>query len=187
MNTMRQHRNSYHWSSFFVLAAILFLSTGCDQAREKMAAAIKPVTVEDVTAAVNEKIDHQQFRQAQAEGEKFLDGKADVSGHLAWAIARASAQSGDHDLAIRYTEQALSAHAVTGPQAMAEPLMEPVRTDIRFVSLLAGIGQTQAPLAQANSSPDSAPVKKPAPSTAIRMDGQGIEVKAGNIAIKLPN
>ena len=152
-----------------------------------MAAAIKPVTVEDVTAAVNEKIDHQQFRQAQAEGEKFLDGKADVSGHLAWAIARASAQSGDHDLAIRYTEQALSAHAVTGPQAMAEPLMEPVRTDIRFVSLLAGIGQTQAPLAQANSSPDSAPVKKPAPSTAIRMDGQGIEVKAGNIAIKLPN
>jgi len=174
-------------SRVFVIFSILFLAVGCDQAREKIAAAIKPVTVEEVTASVNDKIDHQQFRQAQTEGEKFLAGKPDASGHLAWALARASAQSGDHDLAIRYTGQALTAHAVTGPQALVEPLMEPVRTDIRFVSLLAGIGPTQAPLVEANSFPPPAPVTKPAPSTAIRMNGQGIEVKAGDIVIKLPN
>ena len=176
-------------SYLFVIFSMLFLTAGCDQARENIAAAIKPITVEEVTAVVNEKIDHQQFRQAQTEGEKFLDGKPDASGHLAWALAKASAQSGDHDLAIRYTEQALSAHAVTGPQAMVEPLMEPVRTDIRFVSLLAGMGPTQTSQVEVNSFTPPDPIKKPAIAndTAIRMDGQGIEVKAGDIVIKLPN
>lgn len=184
---MCQKLKNCYWSSLLIISAVLFLATGCDQAREKVAAAIKPTTVEAVTVAVNEKIDQQKFKQAQAEGEKFLDGKADESGYLAWAIAKASAQIGDHDLAITYTEQALRANAVTGPQAMAEPLMEPVHTDIRFVSLLAGIGVTQNPVAHAKNSAPTHEAKQKTPSTAIHMDGQGIEVKAGDIVIKLPN
>lgn len=180
---MYQNFRIKKWKSLVVITTVLFLATGCDSAREKMAAAIKPTTVEEVVVSVNEKIDQQKFMPAQVEGEKFLDGKADASGHLAWAIAKASAQTGDHDLAIKYMGQALKTNAVTGPQAMAEPLMEPIRTDIRFVSLVAGIGVTQNPVAQVKN---SAPTHE-TPSPAIRMDAQGIEVKTGDIVIKLPN
>lgn len=184
---MYQKFKNFCWPSLLALTAALFLTAGCDQAREKMAAAIKPVNVEEVTVAVNEKIDQRKFREARVEGEKFLDGKTDASGTLAWAIAKACAQTGDHDLAISYTEQALRASAVTGPQAMTEPLMEPVRTDIRFVSLLAGLDAMQTPLPQAKNSVPSPQQKPHTPSTAIRMDRQGIEVKAGDIVIKLPD
>jgi hypothetical protein len=174
--------------SLLAFAAILFLTAGCDQAREKMAAAIKPVTVEEVTVEVNEKIDQEKFEEARIEGERFLDGKADASGALAWAIAKSCAQTGDYDKAIRYAEQALGTHAVTAPQAMAEPLMEPVRNDIRFVSLLAGIGGTQTSPAEAKNPVFTHQANQHTPpSTAIRMDAQGIEVKAGDIVVKLPN
>lgn len=184
---MRQKFKNFCWPLFLAFNAVLFISAGCDQAREKMAAAIRPVTVEEVTMTVNAKIDQQKFKEARVEGEKFLDGKADASGALVWAIAKACAQTGDHDLAISYTEQALRANAVSGPQAMTEPLMEPVLTDIRFVSLVAGLDATEIPLPQAKNSAPSPQQKSQTPSTAIRMDRQGIEVKAGDIVIKLPN
>ena len=175
-----RHRFFILW---LVASVTVALTTGCDQARHKIANAIKPVTIEDVTVAVNEKVQLGKFKQAQTEGEEFLAGKVDSTGRLAWELAKACAQSGDLDLAIKYVGQALKANAITGPQAMVEPLLEPVRTDLRFVSLLVRIGVTQNPSANARAHVDSE--KKP--STAIAMGAQGIEVKAGNIVIKLPD
>lgn len=150
-----------------------------------MAAIIKPTTVEDITVAVNEKIERRKFKQAQVEGEKFLDGKPDASGHLAWALAKASAQIGDYYLAIKYAGQALRVNAISGPRAMVEPLLEPIRSDVRFVMLVAESGGTEIPAVEPRNSTRQASPQTP--STTIRMDAQGIDVKAGDIVLKLPN
>lgn len=182
--------NSRYFLTLMLASIVLVLATGCDQAREKIAALIKPQTVEDVTAAVNEKIEKRKFKEAQTEGEEFLRGKEDVSGHLAWEIAKACAQIGEYDLAIKYVGQAVKANAVTGPQGMTEPLLEPVRTDIRFVSMLVGIGDSENSAVKSNTSSlpqESQESEQKKSSTSIRMDAQGTEVRAGDIVIKLPN
>lgn len=186
MSIYRTFKSSY-LPSFMLASVVLVLATGCDQAREKIAAVIKPKTVEEVTVAVNEKVEQRRFKQAQTDGEGFLDGKEDASGYLAWAIAKACAQIDETDCAIKYTRQALKANAVTGPQAMIEPLLEPVRTDIRFVSLLAGIGVFENPVAKTKGSSYTQYVEQKKSSTAISMDAQGTEVRSGDIVIKLPN
>lgn len=174
----------YRFFLFWVVASItVALTTGCDQARQEIANAIKPVTIEDVIVTVNENVRLGKFKEAQTEGEAFLAGKEDSSGRLAWELAKACAQSGELDLAIKYVSQALKANAVNGPQAMVEPLLEPIRTDLRFVSLLVGIGVAQSPPTNSRTHVEA----EKNPSTAITMGAQGIEVKAGDIVIKLPN
>jgi hypothetical protein len=168
-------------------SAALFLVTGCERAGEKIAAMFSPKTVEEVTAAVNEKLAQHKFKDAQIEGEDFLGGKEDTSGHLAWALAKASAQIGQPDVVIKYTAQAIRAKAVTGPEAMIEPLLEPVRTDIRFVSLLAGIGKPESRAAQTNTPNSKQDAERKESSTVINMGAQGTEVRAGDIVIKLSN
>lgn len=187
MMFLYQKFKSSFFPSFMLAAIMLVLVTGCDQTREKIAAFIQPQTVEEVTIAVNKKIEQGKFKEAQTEGEGFLNGKEDVSGKLAWALAKACAQTGEHDLAIKYTEQALKANAVTGPQAMTEPLLEPVRTDIRFVSLLAGVGISENAIEKPKKFSSKKNVELNQSSTSIRMDAQGTEVRAGDIVIKLPN
>lgn len=182
-----QKFKSSFFSSFMLAALMLVLATGCDQTREKVAAFIQPQTVEEVTIAVNRKIEQRKFTEAQAEAEGFLNGKEDASGKLAWALAKACAQTGAHDLAIKYTEQALKANAVTGPQAMVEPLLEPVRTDIRFVSLLAGISISEKSIEKSENLNAKKTIERNQSATSIRMDSKGTEVRAGDIVIKLPN
>lgn len=182
-----QKFESRFFKSFMLAAVMLVLVTGCDQIREKIAAFIQPQTVDDVTIAVNKKIEQRKFKEAKTEGEEFLNGKEDSSGKLAWALAKACAQNGDLDLAIKYTEQALKTNVITGPQAMTEPLLEPVRTDIRFVSLLVGISVSESPITKPDDSGSKKNVERNKSSTSIRMDGQGTEVRAGDIVIKLPN
>jgi hypothetical protein len=175
-------------SPLLILAvAIVLVATGCNQTREKVAAFIQPQTVEEVTIEVNKKIEQGKFTEAQAEAEGFLNGKKDGSGKLAWALAKACAQTGALDLAIKYTEQALKVNAVTGPQAMAEPLLEPVRTDIRFVSLLAGVGISENFTEKSTNLSAKKTTESNQSSTSIRMDSKGTEVRAGDIVIKLPN
>src|SRR4051794_11315484 len=89
----------------------LVLATGCDDAREKVAAIIKPKTLEDVVASVNAKLDRKEYSQARLEGIEYLNGKDDPAGKLSWALAKACAQTGEYDLAIKYIEQALKTNA----------------------------------------------------------------------------
>lgn len=176
-------------TSFFLASIVIVLATGCDQAREKIAGIIKPKTVGEVTVSVNDKIEQRKFKEAQNEGVDFLGGKEDASGHLAWAIAKACAQIGEYDLAIKYASQALKANAVTGPQAMTEPLLEPVRTNIQFVSTIVGVGTgvSENTVAKAKAPSPTQDEKQKQTSTSISMDAQGTEVRAGDIVIKLPN
>ncbi len=183
MIASRSSRNFRNSLFFTTLALLVVLISGCEQAREKMADLIRPKTMESVTSSVNEQIAQGKFKLAQREGEEFLGGKEDVTGQLAWSLAKASAQLGEVDPALKYLGQALKAKAVTGPQAMVEPQLEGLRTELRFVALLVGVSMNQSPAAK----PDATVGESGKSSTSINMGSGGTEVKAGDITIKLSN
>jgi hypothetical protein len=164
------------------LLALVGLTAGCDKQRESLASAIAPRTAQQVTAAVNQQLADGKFKEARTDGESFLAGSQDPTGQLAWALAKASAQLGDADATIKYASQAVAARAVSNVDLMAEPMLEPVRTDLRLVSLAAG---TTAGVSNQPAAPR--PVE-PAPATASATIGaNGIEAKAGSVSVKLPD
>ncbi|MDB5839510.1 MAG: hypothetical protein JWQ23_1462 [Herminiimonas sp.] len=85
---------------FLLASTILFLVTACEQANEKNAAAFAPKTVGKINAAVNQKLAQPKFKDARIEGAGFPDGKQDTSGHLAWALAKASSRFHEEDAAL---------------------------------------------------------------------------------------
>ena len=96
-------------------------------------------TLLDVRSSVAAKIGNGKFMEAREEGEAFLNGGADKSGRLAWALAKACAQLGDHDRALGYVVQAVNAGAVSNIQVMDEPLLGPLHSDLRLASIAASV------------------------------------------------
>ena len=167
-----------HASALAALVALMSLQAGCDKdGGAKIGGAFLSADAHDVTASVNGKISEGKFKEAQDQGIAFLKDHQDNSGQLAWALARASAKLGDHDLAIKYAGEAFKAGAVSNVQLMAEPMLEPVRTDIRFTSLAAGI---DAP------GPDPAATPAASASDGVRATAR-VEARAGDVSVKLPD
>jgi tetratricopeptide (TPR) repeat protein len=161
------------------------LTAGCDKQRETLAAAIQPRTVQQVTATANQKLAEGKFQDARTEGERFLANKPDPTGQLAWVLAKACAQLGEHASAIKYASQALAAHAVSGIDVMAEPMLEPVRTDLRLVALAAGTSESAARAFE--HAPAIPPGEQAAPRASAAIGANGIEAKAGSVSVKLPD
>ena len=173
-----------------VLGSLLLLSVvGCDSTREQIASMIKPRSADDVATSVNTKIDQSKYSEAKAEAESFLNGKEDASGRLSWALAKACAQLNLPDLALHYTQRALAAGVVSAGQAMTETLMEPVRTDIRFVTLMTA-GQTGRATASSVESSSSSTLRASsavAASTLVNITNGEITARAGDVMVKLPD
>lgn len=113
---------------------------GCgNEEREQIVAAVGIQPLLDVRASVAAKIDNGKFMEARQEAEAFLNGGVDKSGRLAWALAKACAQLGDHDRALGYVVQAVNAGAVSNLQVMDEPLLGPLHSDMRLVSIAASV------------------------------------------------
>lgn len=153
---------------------------GCDQVKGKLAELIAPRTPQQALEAANQKIADKKYGEALAELEKLGTSDPSVGGQIAWAAAKSSFQTGQADKGYAYLSQALKASAATAQDAMAEPLFEPVRTEIRFVTLL-----TEA----APSSPAMPPSTEVSAGgdVSIKVNPNGsTEVKAGSVSIKLP-
>ena len=147
---MNYKSNLEHAFSLAAIVTVMALQTGCDQdIASRIASAILPANAHAVTASVNRKIADARFKEAQDEGIAFLKEHEDKSGQLAWALARVSAKLGNHGLAIKFAGEAVRRGAVSAVQLMAEPMLEPVRTDSRFTSLAAGIRSAGAAVTQA--------------------------------------
>lgn len=167
------------------LLPLFGLTAGCDKQRETLASAIQPRNAQQVTATVNQKLAEGKFKEARSEGQSFLAGGQDPSGQLAWALAKACAQLGDQDAAIKYAGQAVGAHAVATVDLMVEPMLEPVRTDIRLVALAAGTTETASgPSPQASA---SKPAEPSPPGASATIGANGIEARAGSVSVKLPD
>ncbi len=174
---------------FVALASVSL--TACDQLREKLASVIGSKSPEDTLLSVRGNLESGKFKEAKAEAEPFATKPGARQAEFALAAAQACGNLGEVSQALDYLAIALKAGAVSSDALMADRNFESIRTDIRFVSLLTGQSSTASAgnaSASAASASQAAPAPKAAePATAIRMDGQGIEVKAGSISIKLPN
>ena len=166
-------RPSLLTGALLALCAAMPLLAGCEDARESLASAIKPAGAAEIATSMRQKIVQGKFSEASLEGASFLKDKQDVAGVVAWETAKASAQAGKSDDAIRYAELALKGGTVAGVDLMSEPLLEPVRTDIRFVALAAGGAEAPQPQPQA-----AAPAAIPASADAS-IDASGIKASAG--------
>ncbi|HEY0489612.1 MAG TPA: hypothetical protein VGD30_08890 [Telluria sp.] len=175
---MKFHPKLVHASVLAAMVGLMSLQAGCDKdLGAQIASSIRPANAQDVTASVNQKILEAKFKEAQDEGIAFLKGHEDKSGQLAWALAKASAKLGNHDLAIQYAGEAVKGGAVTSVQLMSEPMLDPVRTDIRFTSLAAGID---------TASPAAAAVPAASASGDVSVTA-GVEASAGDVSVKLPD
>lgn len=167
-------------SSVLALCAALPLLSGCEDARESLASAIKPAGAAEVATGLRRQIAQGKFAEASLEGAGFLKDKQDTAGVVAWETAKASAQAGKLDDAIRYAGLAVKGGTVSAIDLMSEPLLEPVRTDIRFVTLATGDGAT----AQA-----TLPATVPAPAEAdaqATIGAGGVKASAGDVSVQLP-
>lgn len=167
------------------LLSLLGLAAGCDKQRETLASAIQPRNAQQVTASANQKLAEGKFNEARTEAESFLAANQDPTGQLAWTLAKACAQLGDPDAAIKYAGQAVAAHAVSSVDVMAEPMLEPVRTDIRLVALAAGTADTAGSPSQ--PPPAGTPAPQQAAATSATIGANGVEAKAGSVSVKLPD
>lgn len=171
-----------------VLALALSIATtllaGCDRARRSVAEAIRPASPAEVAGALREQIAKGEFSRASADGTAWLANQTDPSGGVAWETAKASAQAGHADAAIRFAGMAVQGGAVDGVRLMTEPMLEPLRLDERLVALAAGTdGQTntQAP----GATPAPAPASSNAAAASIGVDG--ITASAGDVSVRLPD
>jgi hypothetical protein len=159
------------------LCVAMPLLAGCDAARENLASAIKPANAADVASAMRAHIAQGKFAEASAQGVAYLKDKQDAAGVVAWETAKASAQAGKVDDAVRYAELAIKGGTVSGVDLMAEPLLEPVRLDARLVALAGG--SADAPLQV------QTPAMVPA-SAEASIDAAGVKAKAGDVSVELP-
>jgi hypothetical protein len=171
---------SLHKGAIALVFAGGVLLAGCEGARESIAGAIRPASAQDVAAAVHQKAGEGKFKEAHDEGAAFLAKRDDAGGAVAWETAKASAQAGLADEAVRLATLAVQARAVSGVDLMAEPALAPVHTDARIVALAAGMA---APAAAAVS----APVTAAAGAVQATVGAGGVKASAGDVSVELPN
>lgn len=167
-------------SGLLALCVAMPMLSGCEDVRESLASAIKPAGAAEIATGLRQQLAQGKFAEASARGADFLKDKQDTAGVVAWETAKASAQAGKPDDAIRYAGLAIQGGTVSGIDLMSEPLLEPVRTDIRFVTLAAGDG---APAAAAG--PASVPPAAPLDTNAAIGAG-GVKASAGDVSVQLP-
>lgn len=182
-------RRKFSATLLFVAMTSLSL-TACDQLRERLASVTGSKSPQEALTAVRSNLENGKFKEAKAEAEPQASKPGAHQAEFALVAAQACANLGEVGQALDYLVIALKAGTVSSDALMVDRNFESIRTDIRFVALLTG----QANSASAGSATASATstaqaaseAKAAAPTTAIRMDSQGIEVKAGSISIKLP-
>ncbi len=168
-------RSIFLTGGLLALCAAMPLLSGCEGARESLASAIEPAGATEIATELRHQIAQGKFAEASTQGARFLEDKLDTAGVVAWETAKASAQAGKTDDAIRYAGLAVKGGTVSGVDLMAEPLLEPVRTDLRFVTLAAG---------GADAAPSVAVPATPAAEASI--DASGVKASAGDVSVQLP-
>jgi hypothetical protein len=175
---MQSSSKGFRASLLALLVGASGLLAGCEGARESVAAAIRPASAQDVAAALRQQVGEGKFRQAHDDGAAFLADKKDAGGLVAWETAKASAQAGLADDAIRFATLAVHAHAVPAEGLLAEPLLAPVHTDPRLLALVTGT-DAAAPAGSAKPATDN--------QAQATIGAGGVKASAGDVSVELPN
>ena len=174
------------------VVVVVTLSTGlaaCDQLRSKLANLIAPQSPQDALKSANDLMDAGQYAQARDKAVTLAEKQdAPLRGEFAWVAARACAYLGDADGAIRYLRIAVSSLDLSPDEPMSEPAFQDLRTNVRFLQAITEITHDRAAAAQPQQTQKSQGVEATVGGgTQIKMNGNGTEVRAGDVVVKLPN
>ena len=167
--------------------ACLFMLSGCDQVRSRLAELISPEPPAQALQAVDRLIDEGKYQEAKDKAvPRTHKADAPLRGEFAFAAARASAFNGDAEDALRYLALAFENLKLNTDEVMSEPAFRALQTNVRFLQVI-----TQASPAP---QPDKRQEAEPAPAlevgagnAQIRQDSKGTEVRAGDVVVRLPN
>jgi len=183
-------RKSLVVTLLFALLALISLSA-CDQVRERVASLIGSKSAEETLVSVRSNMASGKFKEVKAEAELHANKPGDRQAEFAFVTAQACVKLGEVSQALDYLAIALKAGLVSSAALMVDPSFESIRTDIRFVTLLTIQSSTavsgSATVSATTTTQAASAASAAEPAAVIRMDGQGIEVKAGSTSIKLPN
>ena len=155
--------------------------SGCDQMREKLSNLISPKTQQQILQSIHQNIANEKFKEALVEIESVGKIDPNLEGQFAVAAAKSSFQTGENDKGYLYLIKALKTNAIEIQEAMVEPLFEPVRTEMRFVSILTQTSGSHSQPQSVNNEVNAGG------GVSIKMNSSGgTEVKAGNVSVKLP-
>jgi hypothetical protein len=175
-----------------MLVVLAVSMSGCDQLRSKVADLISPQSPQEALNAVNRLVDEGKYQDARDKAVSRVDKPdAPKRGEFALAAARAYAYLGDVEGAIRYLGIAVSSLDLSPDEPMSDPAFQELRTNVRFLQAITQL-TPQRPAAekpqQAQQSQKPQGIEANAGGgTQIKMNGNGTEVRAGDIVIKLPN
>ena len=95
---------------------------------------------------------------------------------------------GDVDGAIRYLTIAVSSLDLSPDEPMSDPAFQELRTNVRFLQAITQLTpQRPAPSKSQQSEKAQGIEANAGAGTQIKMNGNGTEVRAGDVVIKLPN
>lgn len=153
---------------------------GCDQLRSTVANVISPEKPEDALKAAGAHLAEGRYKEAREKAQPHADKEGPLQPQFSLLVARASAQSGDNEAALRYLGKAIIPLKLTTDVLMADSAFASLHTDIRFLQLVTY---------QTNEPPSSSrDVSIHAGGEAqININSRATEVKAGDVVIKLPN
>ena len=163
----------------FLLVCLLGTLSGCDELRTKLANVLQPETPQQTLAIVEDLISSGNAKLVISKGEKLAETSGPLQGKFSWSIARAYAIEGDIEKALKHLQTAVSQLNLTSTEVMNEKDFDAIKSNVRFLQII-----TDTSSLQQNSSGSSA---QSTSQTSIKMDGNGTEVRAGNIVLKLPN
>jgi|GEM_PF-3439562 hypothetical protein len=161
-----------------IFVTSMLLLSGCE---DKLGSLFGSKSPEQILGEVTAKYSSGNYGDVKTQGESFAKKVGPNQGDFALIVAKACAKLGDADSALNYLELAIKLQSINPQQAMFEPAFETIRTEMRFVSLVAGHGGHQQ---TSQTQSVQAPVKRE-PSTAVKIDGNGIEASAGGVSVKI--
>ena len=175
------------WAS--LVGALALSLSGCDQLQSKVADLIAPKSPQDALTAVNRLVDEGKYQDAKDKAVARIDKPdAPLRGEFALAAARAFAYLGDVDGAIRYLGIAVGSLGLSPDEPMSDPAFQELRTNVRFLQAITELTPSRPAAAQPQQAQKTPGIEANAGGgTQIKMNGNGTEVRAGDIVIKMPN
>jgi hypothetical protein len=177
----------------FVSSFLLLTLTGCDQIRNTMQSVFKPQ--ENGEAAQNVPTGKETVETQSNQAVENVPTTAVTPAESMLSVARSAARSGNVEQALVYLQKALEMGAIQPTDAMLLSDFESLRTDPRFLNMVAGVvakaTSTPTPTTLPASTPkQNAPLPKPntaSPNSDVSAEvGEGgISARAGDVSVRI--
>ncbi len=173
-----------------VSSFLLLTLTGCDQIRSTMQSVFKPQENGEAAQNASTVQDTSQTPKTQAVQNAPTTSATPAESIL--SVARSAARSGNVEQALVYLQKALEMGAIQPTEAMLLPDFEALRTDPRFLNMVAGVVAKATPsttISPPSTPKQNTPLSKPntTPNSEVSAEvGEGgISARAGDVSVRI--